>query len=341
MKEIWVAGFPAGDPSKKQMGGGADSELSNQIDLWRSYDVDVNLVPMFGADANARQYAIQRGCKIHDYKPDVFKNKIVVSYCNGEFLEKLVTEIQDKGRPAMVCWANCMTYCFPREIEAHRNGLIDLFLFISNYQESILRPQLEVINPVMSRLYKVYTNPDVFNFQPGIITNEVILGRISRDDGNKFAEDTFEIFDRIAAPRPKRILILGFGSNAKNKLGDPVGCYELHKQGGISSEEFYRRTHIMVHKTGGSGESYCRVLIEAYATGTVAVVEDDFAFPELVQHGKTAYLCRSSDDFVYYASKLAYEKQTREKIASLARRYLENEISNREKCWDSVWKEIL
>jgi hypothetical protein len=35
----------------------------------------------------------------------------------------------------------------------------------------------------------------------------------------------------------------------------------------------------MIHKTGGSRESCCRVLVEAYAHGVVPVVEDDYGSP--------------------------------------------------------------
>ena len=37
-KEIWVAGYPS-------LYGGADTELDHNIDLWRRFGVEVNLVP--------------------------------------------------------------------------------------------------------------------------------------------------------------------------------------------------------------------------------------------------------------------------------------------------------
>src|SRR6516165_9704837 len=80
--EVWVAGYPS-------FYGGADTELDHNIDLWRRFDIDVHLVPMFGADAAMRQLCDERGCRTHEYAPGVFADKIVMSFCNGEFLSEL------------------------------------------------------------------------------------------------------------------------------------------------------------------------------------------------------------------------------------------------------------
>ena len=140
-REVWVAGFPS-------FYGGADTELDHLIDLLVSYGVDVHLVPMFGCDERMKATVVERGCTVHAYRDDVFKDRTVVSFCNGRFLEHLPA-IVEAGRPRRVIWFNCMTWLFEREKEAHRNGWIDYFGFQSQYQRNMLTPQLEQIAPVV------------------------------------------------------------------------------------------------------------------------------------------------------------------------------------------------
>jgi hypothetical protein len=79
-KEIWVAGYPS-------LFGGADTELDHNIDLWRAHAVDVHLVPLTEwCDPAVRALCDARGCVTHRYEPGVFADKVVVSFCNGEFL---------------------------------------------------------------------------------------------------------------------------------------------------------------------------------------------------------------------------------------------------------------
>src|SRR6266545_1454483 len=99
--EIWIAGYPS--PF-----GGADTELDHNIDLWLGQGMAVHLVPMFGCDPASRRRCDERGCITHDYHPRIFKDKLVVSFCNGEFL-RLLPEIHALGKPAVTVWFNCMT----------------------------------------------------------------------------------------------------------------------------------------------------------------------------------------------------------------------------------------
>jgi glycosyltransferase involved in cell wall biosynthesis len=334
--EVWVAGFPSAY-------GGADTELDHLIDLLRDQDVEVNLVPMFGADEAMKRSVLARGCRIHAYRDDVFRGRTVVSYCNGNFLDKLPA-IMSAGRPAKVVWFNCMTSLFEGEKRAHRDGLIDYFGFVSDYQRRMLGPRLAEIRPFQSFPYRPYFNARRAEWRYRDWHGSYNVGRISRDDGDKFATDTWRIFDRVLVPSTleKKVYILGYGPNAARKIGSaPPGLSCRTWTGNeVPATELYRTVDTMIHKTGGSRESYCRVLVEAYAHGVVPIVEDDFAFSELVVHGETGFAAKSSDEMSYYASVLAHDPATHRRIAEEGRRFLEEKLVSREACWRG-WQEIL
>jgi len=334
--EVWVAGFPS-------YYGGADTELDHLIDLFRDFGVRVTLVPMFGCGERMKQTVLDRGCTIVPYRDDVFAGKTVISFCNGQFLGKLPL-ITQAGPPAKVIWFNCMTYMFPAERTAHANGWIDYFGFVSEYQERYLAPEITKIAPYRSFHYKPYFNFTRIAWVYREFGDTYRLGRISRDDGNKFAADTWRIFDRVLVPNhlKKKVFILGYGPNAARKIGTPPpGLDWMTWSGGaIPANQFYSTIDTMIHKTGGSRESYCRVLIEAYAHGVVPIVESGYAFPELVRHGETGYMTCDSDEMSYYASHLAMHPQEHRRLAENGRRYLEETLVQPDRCW-AGWQEVL
>lgn len=333
---ICVAGFPS-------LYGGADTELDHLIDLLRARAVDVHLVPMFGADPAMRQSVVDRGCEVHEYSDRGFADRTVVSFCNGEFLAKLPA-IVAAGRPREVIWFNCMTWTFAAECSVHAKGLIDRFGFQSQYQRSMLLPLLERHGPVRSFAYRPYFNPRRVEWRYRNWDGAYRIGRISRDDQDKFAADTWEMFDRVDVPLSlrKEIYILGYGPNAERKIGPPppgVAC-QVWPPNGVPATTFYRTIDTMIHKTGGSRESSSRVLLEAYAHGVVPIVERDFAFPELVVHGETGFMASSSDEMSAYASELARNPDRHRRMAQNGRLYLEDTLGDAETCW-SGWAEIL
>jgi hypothetical protein len=344
MREIWVGGYPS-------FYGGADTELDNAIDLWRMNGVEVNLVPMFGADQKMMRLCEKRGCKTVTYHPAIFKDKIVTSFCNGNFLSRL-PEIMENGKPRAVVWFNCMTHTFPLEESAHKNGWIDFHGFVSRYQKSHLEPVLREIRPVVEfEGYQPFFNVNSdsmkvdFEYRPDSVRQWFACGRISRDDYSKFSDDMWNIFYKVCTPRKKKVFILGYGDNARQRTGLPPNGldWQTWSPNAIPVREIYKLLHCIIHKTGGSRESYCRIVPEAYAYGVPMIVEKDYAFPDLIIDGVTGFLCRSSDEMSYRASELAFDENKRKNMIFAARDHLLNEIANPGQCWapwDRLFKEL-
>jgi glycosyltransferase involved in cell wall biosynthesis len=325
-REIWVGGYPS-------YYGGADTELDHQISLWLANGVEVHLVPNADPDPAMRADVTARGAITHAYRPDIFAGKLVVSYCNGPFLDQLPA-ICDAGRPRTVVWLNCMTSTFAPEIECHRRGLIDLFAFQSRYQRSKLLPPLEAVRPATELPgYRPFFDMDRWSKglpatgAPPDACGYYGIGRISRDDQGKYPADLWRTFCRVTAPRPIKCFVLGWGENARQKCGHPqehrgLDC-TVWAPGEVPAPELYRRLHTMMHQTGGSRENWPRVAFEAWASGVAVLAERDYAWPELIADGETGILCSSSDEFASRASELAFDEQRRQSIARAARARLE------------------
>lgn len=330
-KEIYVAGYPS-------FHGGADTELAHQIKLWRMNGVSVVLVPLYDANPAMKAVCDQWGCKTRAYKPGIFKDRIVVSFCNGEFL-KLLPEIRKDGRPRATIWANCMTWTFPNEEEAHARGWIDYHLFQSDYQESYLMPKLQAFRPVRKMpylpFYDLETNPQRITFLEKSCEEYFGLGRISRDDQAKYPVNMWNTFRRVRTPGQKKIFILGFGQQAYKKCGPPPPDLDwaYWGPGGIPARELYEKIHVMLHATGGSRENLPRVMMEAWHSGTILVCENDYGFREYVQDGVTGFLCNSADEMAMRASQLAFDPDLRKRMAKAAHQELKETFGNSGLCW--------
>ena len=334
MREIYVAGCPS-------YVGGADTELYHQVLLWRSEGIPVVIVPNSANTINSQiKHEMELiGCEIKEYYHGIFNKKTVVNYCNGPALILLNNEL-----PENYIFFNCMTWVFDEEIKHIRTGKITHLGFVSNYQKELLIKEYAKVLEIKEiipgtnfpRLLDYYPFFDISKFNVINKTNEYFgIGRISRDDPAKFSTDCWNIFDRVLSPIPKKIFVLGYNNKIEEKIGKPPPSldYIWWNPGMISSVDFYSRIDCLIHKTGGSRESYCRVLIEAMAYGIVPLVERDYAFPEILANNSELdwCMCRSSDEMSYKASELAFNVDKLQHYKSVVRAYAENHIVNRTK----------
>ena len=55
------------------------------------------------------------------------------------------------------------------------------------------------------------------------------------------------------------------------------------------------------------------------ASGSVLIVDNRGGWQQMIKHGETGWLCNHERDFIYYASKMAYEPNLRADMAEAAR----------------------
>jgi glycosyltransferase involved in cell wall biosynthesis len=129
------------------------------------------------------------------------------------------------------------------------------------------------------------------------------------------------------------VFILGYSDEVGKKIGPPPPGLDWiwWTAGGIQTRELFSKIDVMIHKTGGSRESYCRVLIEAMAHGIVPLVERNYAFPEILsksEHLANFIMCDSSDEMSFKASMLAFNKPMLTKFKTMCRTYAEENFND-------------
>lgn len=339
LKRLFVYGFPA-------LYGGAGTELHHQIIAWGHMGVEVHIIP---TNPGYRQEAlykemIERGVTVHEMNDwgAIERGYPVLSFCNADFLKHL-PEIH--ARTSRTVFTNCMTWLFDKEKERMTEGMIGMFLYQNDAVRKKNMPELQGLNDdpeIRFMTFKPYFENSLFTFIEKRSGEHFGCGRISRQDADKFAKDTLHIYEYFVSPKFKKGLFLGYDHRAQQKIGKPFDWITVATDQTVcSQQDFYKHCEIILQPTDTT-ENWPRVGFEAMSSGSILIVDKRGGWEQMIEHGKTGWLCEHPRDFIYYASKMAYEPNIRNDMAEAARLHglelggLEASIES----WELVFDEI-
>ena len=327
INDVFIYGFPG-------LYAGANTELHHQIVLWRSMGLNIHLIPSDPGYRNEALYPemIERGVTVHEADDfnAILPGAPVLGFCNDRFLANLDRILE---RSHSTVFVNCMTWLFGMEKRRHREGKIAAFLYQNDAVREKSQAALQAINPdpqVQYLSFKPYFNAEAYPFvgeggrgEEGGRSGGFTIGHISRQDGDKFAADTLRIWEAINAPIPKQGIMLGFGRPSEDKIGVPPKWITTHEnQRTLSQQDFYKQVDVIVQPTDTT-ENWPRIGLEAMASGTVLIVDNRGGWQQMIDHGKTGWLCDTPEDFITYAIRMAHEPEERQAMARAARDRLE------------------
>lgn len=314
MNEICVIGHPS-------RLGGADTELDHQIHCWQALGLQVHLIHTGALDHNLKAMGMeQRGCVVHEPRDwKACRGMHVISYCNGDFL-KALPAIRDHARSTT--FVNCMCWLFDAEKEAHAAGLIDWFLYQTEHVRLRAQDELTKINPRYRwSQVRPYFHHEDFPYIAERPADRFRFGRISRDDPAKYHPSQLWVYETMVAPSLKEGVILGFNGTIAKKIGYPPDWIKCYPAGGLTAQKLYEHASCIIQMSE-TYENLPRVGFEAMASGSMLIVDNRGGWQELVRHRETGYLCSDQREFVYYASRAAFEPEERRRMVENARDWL-------------------
>ena len=331
MKKIGVVGFPG-------LYGGAGVELDCQITLWKEMGYDIHVVPSFDASNEPLLEKTLQRATVYEAKDWAsLKGMPVVSFCNDVFLAELdkIKEVASK-----TIFVNCMTWLFDEERKRHKEGLIDLFLYQTEHAQKRVGDNLRELNENYNWVvFKSWFDDSRFPFHTERPLDKFRFGRISREDADKYSSDQLFIYETMVSPVPKQGIILGYDARSEKKIGKPPDWIRTYPGNGISQQEFYAHCQCIIQKCD-TYENWPRVGMEAMSSGSVLIVDDRGGWREMIKHGETGWLCKDNREFIYYSSRMAFEKEERERMAKRAKEYFVEVINNKEqskKDWEAIF----
>jgi len=300
--------------------------------------VEVHICHTGQLDDNLKGMELEkRGCIYHepcDWKS--LDGMHVISFCNGEFLNALPI-VHKYARTTS--WVNCMTWNFDAEIEMHAKGLIDFHLYQTTHAYTRVSTALRDLAKFRPLLFVPYFHLADFPFNEKRPRDRFRFGRISRSDPGKYSDRQLWIYNTMTAPVLKEGLILGWDERIEEKIGKPEGYIRTLPAGGMGQREFYGACDAIIF-TSDTYENLPRVGFEAMASGCVLVVDNRGGWQQLVDDGITGWLCNDDREFVYQASRCAFEHNERDEMRRRARLKIEQQwgLDASMKSWEEVFK---
>lgn len=321
MSRLFVHGFPS-------WYGGAASELYHQIKCWRKMAMEVHIIPTMEGSENEPLYQEMKDLGITIHKKNQFEvmteSDAIINFCSKEFLENLPQIVLHTKRTIFV---NCMTWVFGRnsvgykmhEEWNHSQGNI----MVSLYQRPQIRDEhARHLRQFGSKAHFIHFSPyfdrtgfNVYDKALDHSREKFTIGRISRQDSDKFTKDLWRIWEGIHSPKWKQGIVLGWDHRSKAKCGEPLSWVKTYAdQNKLPVLDFWKQVDVIVQPTE-TKENWPRIGFEAMHSGTPLIVNRRGGWEYMIDHGVTGFLCDTDRDFMYYGSKLAYEPDFREQMA--------------------------
>jgi glycosyltransferase involved in cell wall biosynthesis len=279
------------------------------------------------------------GCKYLPEREWISLNGLhCISFCNGEFLNN-INKIKKYAKSTT--FVNCMTWNFPKELEAQENGNIDFHLYQTQHQFEKVSKQLQNFLNYKPLMFNPYFDKTGFPFIEKRNKEDIVIGRISRADTDKYGLMQFWIWNNMTVPKNKKGIVLGWNEKSYNKYNsNPPSYSEVYSEGEISQQEFYSKCDLVVMTTD-TYENLPRVGFEAMSSGSLLVVDDKAGWKVLVDDGITGWRCKDHKEFVYKASRAAFEFEETQQMRLNAYNKIDKiwGKENSMKSWENVFKE--
>lgn len=313
MPKLYSYGFPG-------LYAGASTELHHQFHAWsKIHEIDLAIIPQNHGYKNEPLYKEMLDLGVEITEPHQFARvkpeDAVINFCSDLFLDNVPHIEQFTKRTIFV---NCMTWLFKDEKKRHTEGHIGFSLYQRPQILMDHEQELRLLGSKADFLHFVpYFHAKNFDYQ--VKDDEYThIGRISRDDKDKYTSLNGLIYDRIVSPKLKRGHYMGYGAKALSVTGElPKWITTYANQSKLPVRDFYNLVDFIVQPTNTT-ENWPRIGLESMWTGKPLVVDNRGGWQYMIDHGKTGFLCNNERDFIYWGSRLAYEPELRNTIAENA-----------------------
>lgn len=338
MSRLFILGFPG-------LYGGAGTELYHQIKVWhKSFpDIELHIIPTMDGYVNEPLYKEMSDMGVtvhHTMELDVINSDdAVINFCSDKFLENL-KEINERTKRTV--WVNCMTYLFKLEKQQAPSNLIAHYLYQRN---EVMRDSSEILKSLGAntnfQTFIPYFDDSSLEFSVKS-QEKTHIGRISRQDADKFAKETLHIYEYITSPKWKQGHFLGYGPRSEAKIGKPPGwikTYASHQQ--LSVKDFYNTVDFIVQPTD-TLENLPRIGFEAMYSGKPLVVDNRGGWKHMIEHGVSGFLCNNPKEFIYWGTRLAFEDDLRATVAvnALQKARELSSLESSTESWRAVFEKV-
>jgi glycosyltransferase involved in cell wall biosynthesis len=332
--KVFIFGWPS-------FVGGADTKLHHLMMLLHE-DCDITLVPSHPRQLHQRLWTSLmeklgvKYCRMEDLPPKL--EGVALGLCNPRFFKGGIAH-RAKEMGLKIVWSSEMMWHFEGEHEAVKDGIIDHFLYVSEFQREAL---LGGSGGIPGTITGNYIDPGLFPVKQRD-PRRMVIGRLSRPDPDKFPED-FPVFYECLELRNARFRVMAWSPKLAEKYRwhHFDDRWDLLRQKQEPQEEFLQSLDLFMYPLGHRfRESWGRATVEAMLTGCIPFVPKGHFFDSLIVHGKSGFICGDFLEYQENARMLAEDPKLRREMSMACRHHAEKELCDRQRhreLWLNVFR---
>lgn len=252
---------------------------------------------------------------------------VALSLCNTAFLSGgLFNYAVERNWP--IIWSSEMMWRHPAEDDLLRIGLFKRLLYVSEVQKAALHYESEY--DVSTRITGNYIDPDMFPFRERSPRQELVIGRLSRADWEKYPVNFPAFYEELSIPHARyRVMAWSDELRQRYRWHSFGSQWELLEKESICSVEFLQSLDLFIYPLGHTfTESWGRSTVEAMLCGAIPLVPAGHNFSNLIRHGETGFICQDFQDYQAHAQRLAASFELRARISKACREHAEGQLCN-------------
>jgi glycosyltransferase involved in cell wall biosynthesis len=319
--------------------GGADTKLVHLLLLLHQH-CDFTLIPNDAERLREHEWTdflTKLGIKycLLDELPKTLEG-IALSLSNSRFFVDRIAH-RAKERGLKVVWSSEMMWHHPGELDACREGIVDVVLYVSEIQKQVLSGGYGNLPGVVTGNY---VHPPDFPFVTRTNTTFAI-GRLSRPAPEKYPED-FPVFYQALGLPDVRFRVMAWSDKLEQKYRWHRWDDRWEKLAALeeSSTTFLQSLDLFVYPLGHRFiESWGRSTVEAMLTGAIPLVPRGHHMDHLIEHGISGFLCSDFAEWQEHAQRLRSDFSYRTSISKNARERAETVLCS-PSAHRAVWLEL-
>jgi glycosyltransferase involved in cell wall biosynthesis len=321
------------------------TKLVHTLKIWAGL-MNITMVANYPYQLKSEWMPYLTGIGINHYTHlDEFKNNprvsgIAISLCQKKFMEEGAKIAKDKG--LYIIWSNEMMWHFGGELDLIRDGIIDVVLYTSQFNKDTLSVEYNRIRPsIRSHIVSNYIDPSQFPFKQRPKSDVFTIGRLSREDPDKYPVDFPLSYEFLGLKNPRYKVMAWSEDLSKIYKWCQFGPeWQLLKPNAERSVDFLYSLDLFVYSLGHKfRESWGRAVVEAMLTGCVPIVPTGHNFNEFIMQGETGYMCSTFDEYRARCQDLQYDDELRLQMARNASDHIREHVCDFDK-HKKIWAEV-
>jgi hypothetical protein len=263
-------------------------------------------------------------------------NGFGLSMCNDCFFTHRIAH-RAKERGLKIIWSSEMMWHHQGELEAVKEGIVDIVLYTSEFQKSALAPGYGQVPGIITGNY---IDPSYFPFKERR-NPTFTIGRLSRAAPEKYPEDFPVFYECLNLPDIWfRVMAWDEKLSRKFRWHAFDRRWDLLRAEKETQLDFLHSLDLFVYPLGHNfRESWGRSTVEAMLTGCIPLVPSGHQFDQLMVHGESGFICNDFLEYKHHAQALYFDLPRRMRIAAQCREHAATRLCNREEHF-RTWLEV-